>query len=77
MNIPHVLSDVVEGSYHVGEGTNLPKLSDSKNIFPYLSSNSWLFVHLITTRKSPTIGQKPTKPNKTIILKCALFSQVS
>ena len=30
MNIPHVLSDVVEGSYLVGEGTNLPKLSDSK-----------------------------------------------
>ena len=64
MNIPHVLSDVVEGSYHVGESTNLPKLNDSKNIFPYLLSNSWLFVHLITTLKSPTIGQKPTKPTK-------------
>ena len=29
-NIPHVLTDVVEGSLHFGEGTNLPKLSDSK-----------------------------------------------
>ena len=61
MNIPHVLSDVVEESYYIGEDTNLPKLSDSKNTFPYLSSNSWLFVHLITTMKSPTIDQKPTK----------------
>ena len=29
-NILHVLTDVVEGSPHFGEGTNLTKVSDSK-----------------------------------------------
>ena len=33
------LTDVVEGSSHVSEGINLPKLSDFKNIFPYFLSN--------------------------------------
>ena len=34
-NISHVLTNVVEGSFHVSEGFNLPYVSDSKNTFPY------------------------------------------
>ena len=60
--LPHVLNNVVEGSSHVSEGINLPKLSDFKNIFAYFLSNCWLFVCLITTMKFLTIGQKPTRP---------------
>ena len=33
-----------------------------KYLFPHFLSNRWLFVYLITTMKSLTISQKPTRP---------------
>ena len=71
---------VVDGSYPVGEGTNLPKLSDSKNIYYYLffiifyPTVDCLFIWSQHWSLFPLVRNLPDQP---IILKCALFNQVS